>query len=225
MNLKINQKDKKTLQIGGIGVIVVIVLVFGLKGFDIWKQAKNELATLEGRIETLNTSKDPQLHKKVPDFNMPVGKEEQQYRFRDSIEAKIQAVGINSGPLGEQSGGKTPVPGYDLIRYKSSGNCTFSQLLNLLAYLKEDPYLVGIEELRIKVTTPQQQRTVTSRSTTGTAGRSNGTSSSASTLTPNSMLTSPQTQMFSMQPGGQGGQQSGRQTSYELTVSTLAKTK
>ena len=220
MNLKLSQKDKKTIKLGGVGLVAVIVIVFGLQGFDRWKLARDALSNLENKLDTLNISKDrnavEKLRRQVPDFNMPIGKEEQRFRFRDSIEVQLRAAGINSGPLLEQTSGKSLVPGYDLLRWKSTGACSFSQLLNLLASMKENPYLVGVEELRIKVTTPQQQRGVTTRSTTASAGRSSATSSS---LTPSSTSTQP------AQPAGRGGQQSGRQTSYELVVSTLAKTR
>ena len=224
MNLKLNQKDKKTLQLGGVGVVAVIVLVFGLQGFDRWKQSKEDLKSLERKIDTLDVSKDRRvidnLRQKVPYFEMPTTKDNQRSLFMDSIDAQIRAVGINTGPVGEQAGGKTIVPGYDMIRVKSSGNCSFSQLLNLLAVLKQNPYLVGVEELRIKVTTPQQQRGATNigRGPTSSAGRSSATSSSSSTSNP--MLSSGlnPTQTGSAQPAGRGG----RQTSYELVVSTLA---
>jgi len=41
------------------------------------------------------------------------------------------------------------VAGYKLLRLKCSAKCNFRQALDLLARLKENPYLVGIEELKI----------------------------------------------------------------------------
>ena len=40
---------------------------------------------------------------------------------------------------------------------KCSGKCKFAQILDLLASLKENPYLVGIEEMRIKCDTKNRQ--------------------------------------------------------------------
>jgi hypothetical protein len=48
------------------------------------------------------------------------------------------------------STGKSPQAGYKLLRLKCSAKCKFGQVLDLLVNLKENPYLVGVEEMRIK---------------------------------------------------------------------------
>jgi len=44
-----------------------------------------------------------------------------------------------------------------LLRLKCSAKCRFTQVLDLLANLKENPYLVGIEELRIRCDSKKPQ--------------------------------------------------------------------
>jgi hypothetical protein len=48
--------------------------------------------------------------------------------------------------------------GYKLLRMKCSGKCRFTQVLDLLANLKDNPYLVGVEELRIRCDTKNSQQ-------------------------------------------------------------------
>jgi len=81
---------------------------------------------------------------------MPKIKEEQMFRFRDKLNEQLRRLRINSKPLQEVSGAKSPQAGYTLLRLKCSATCGFTQVLDLLANLKENPYLVGIEEVRIK---------------------------------------------------------------------------
>jgi hypothetical protein len=227
MKMNISPKDKKTLQFGMIAGVCVIVVFAALKGMGAWQEANEKYNTLQGKIDTLAQSNDPvkvrDLLSKVPDFNMPVVKDTQRFRFRDSIDAQINGVGINAGPLQEQTSGKVIASGYELLRWKSNGTCTFKQLLDLLADLKENPYLVGVEELRIKITTPSAQQrnngpaarggsglgSITSR-----GGSSSGSGAAAGRGGPSS----------AGQSGPRGGQTT-RQVDYELTVSTLAKVK
>ena len=44
---------------------------------------------------------------------------------------------------------------YRVLRIKCKGKCKFDQLLDFLAALKENPYLVGVEELRIECDSKQ----------------------------------------------------------------------
>lgn len=46
--------------------------------------------------------------------------------------------------------------GYDLLLVKCSAKCRFSQVLDFLSRLNENPYLVGIEEFKIKKTDPKK---------------------------------------------------------------------
>ena len=59
--------------------------------------------------------------------------------------------GINSAPLPLQSRPRSPLTGYKQLLLVCKAKCRFSQALDLLARLNENPYLVGIEEFKIKV--------------------------------------------------------------------------
>ncbi len=240
MNTKLSQKDIKTLKLGAVLVAAVIVLYFALSGYERWNAAKESFAKLQGDVDLLDMdkAKSSGLLRIVPAFEMPVEKEKQKYLFRDSIDAQMKNAGITSGPLQEVPGGKSPVLPYSLVRWKGSGTCSFSQLLNLLAVLKENPYLVGIEELRI--TNTQQQRNSAAGSRGGPTGQpasrggatgqpaSRGGASAlpAPNATPGD-IASGQNQrgggrgQSQAVAGGSAGTQG--QIEFELTVSTLAK--
>ena len=157
---KFSQKDIRALKIGAIGVVGILVFIFALDRYERWNQAKESLTELQKKINDidLDKAKSSGLTSIVPVFKMPVEKDKQHYLFLESLNQQLRDAGINSQPLQVVSGGKSPVAGYELLRLKCSAKCRFGQVLELLAELKNNPYLVGIEELRIKVDPKNQQQ-------------------------------------------------------------------
>ena len=88
---------------------------------------------------------------------MPEKEETQMFLFRDKLNEQLKKAGINSKPLQVVSTGKSPQAGYRLLRLKCSAKCRFAQALDLLANLKENPYLVGIEEFKIECDQKKRQ--------------------------------------------------------------------
>ena len=86
----------------------------------------------------------------VPVFEMPQVEEEQKFLFRDKLSEQLQKAGIRNKPLQIQPGRKSPQSGYKLLLVRCSATCQFAQVLDFLARLNENPYLVGIEEFKIK---------------------------------------------------------------------------
>lgn len=157
---KFSRKDIRALKIGAVGVAAILILVFFLEGHERWDKARQSSETLEKQLDDidLNKAKRSGLTSIVPVFQMPVEKETQRFLFRDKLNEQLRNARINSQPIQEVPGGKSPVAGYELLRLKCSGKCSFGQVLNLLADLKDNPYLVGVEEMRIKVDPKNQQR-------------------------------------------------------------------
>ncbi len=157
---KLNQKDIRALKIGAVGVAAILIFVFVLEGHKRWDKARQSSEILEKQLDDidLNKAKRSGLTSIVPVFQMPVEKETQRFLFRDKLNEQLRNTRINSQPIQEVPGGKSPVAGYELLRLKCSGKCSFGQVLNLLADLKDNPYLVGVEEMRIKVDPKNKQR-------------------------------------------------------------------
>jgi hypothetical protein len=93
----------------------------------------------------------------VPTFEMPRSEEKQKFLFRDKFNEQLKKAGIKSEPLQIPPVGRSRQAGYKLLRLKSTGKAKFGQVLDLLAKLKENPYLVGIEEMRIQCDPKKRQ--------------------------------------------------------------------
>lgn len=140
----------RTLKIGAVCVAAIVVFVFAADGLDYWAKARESLTELEDNLDFIDVDKTKRagLMRIVPVFEMPEKQEVQKSLLRDKLTEQLK--GINSQPLKVMSIGKSRQLGYKLLRLKCSGKCRFTQVLDLLAKLKENPYLVGVEELRIR---------------------------------------------------------------------------
>ena len=150
---RLSQRDKRALKIGAVGVAAILGFVFVTTWFGHWAVVRESLATKRDRLEDINVSKAKQegLWSKVPLFEMPQKEEDQSFLFRDKISEQLKKAGVKPEPLKFLPAQKSKqVGGYKLLRLKCSGKAKFWQVLDLLASLNENPYLVGIEELRIR---------------------------------------------------------------------------
>jgi hypothetical protein len=149
---KLNKKDIRAIKIGAIGAAIIVVFVFGSAGHEHWTKANADAAVLRTKLDTINTDKAKQagLMSIVPVFEMPQVEEEQKFLFRDKLSEQLQKAGIRNKPLQIQSGRKSPQSGYKLLLVKCNATCQFAQMLDFLSRLNENPYLVGIEEFKIK---------------------------------------------------------------------------
>jgi len=150
---KLSQKDIRTLKIGAVCVAAIIVFVFANDWFDYWKKARTSLAELNNKLELIDVDKAKQsgLISIVPKFEMPIEAEDQKFLFVDKLTEQFKKAGIKNQPLKVASTGKSKQAGYQLLRMKCSATCRLTQALDLLANLKDNPYLVGIEELRLRI--------------------------------------------------------------------------
>ena len=149
---KLSQKDIRALKFGAVGAVIILVFVFGSAGHERWTKAKANGAVLQSKLDVINVDKAKQagLMSIVPAFEMPQVEEEQKFLFRDKLSEQLKRAGIRNKPLQIQTGRKSPQSGYKLLLVKCNATCRFEQVLDFLARLNENPYLVGIEELKIK---------------------------------------------------------------------------
>lgn len=150
--ITLNERDKRALKLGGICTIALLVLVLATKWIDHWGQVRKSLAVAKAELAAINPSEAKQtgLMSIVPVFEMPEVEEKQKFLFRDKLDEQLKKARLKSKPLQILPAGKPLYSGYKLLRVKSSAKCRFTQMLDLLANLKENPYLVGIEEIKIK---------------------------------------------------------------------------
>ena len=149
---KLSEKDKKTLKMGGIGAVVVIVLVFGTQGYSNWNRKKTEYNALDTKLKSLNVtdSARERLMYSVPIFQMPKDEQTQKTDFRSYLDKQFDGLGIVTSPWQETPTKTSLLAGYELLCLNSKGSCRFEQILYLLADLKTNPYLAGIEALHIE---------------------------------------------------------------------------
>ena len=155
----LNQQEKRTLKLGSVCAVIIVVFAFGTKWLDNWKQARNSRARITGKLEDINIDENKYagLMSIVPVFEMPEIEEKQKFLFRDKFNEQLRNARIKSEPLQVLPSKNSRVTGYKLLRLKCSAKCSFRQALDLLANLKENPYLVGIEELKIECDPKKRQ--------------------------------------------------------------------
>jgi hypothetical protein len=149
---KLSQRDIRILKIGAVCTVAILLFVFVSDWLTHWSNVRTKIAQLESQLELIDMEKAKQagLMSIVPVFTMPEEEEVQKFLFIDELTEQLKKAGIKNTPLQVASVGKSGQAGYKLLRLKCSAKCRFTQVLDLFATLKENPYLVGVEELRIR---------------------------------------------------------------------------
>lgn len=157
MAVKMSERDKRALKLGAVCAVVILVFVFSSKGLTYWMDVRRTLAAAKAQMQAISSAKQASLRSIVPVFEMPQSLEKQKFLFRDKLNEQLNKAGIKSEPLQVVAMGKSPQSGYKLMRLKCSSKCKLEQVLNLLASLKENPYLVGVEQLRLRCNPKKKQ--------------------------------------------------------------------
>ena len=152
---KLNEKDQKTVKTGGLAVIALLAVVIFYMGYNFWSTQKDITKKLERDLKTLNLSSTAhkQLLADVPVFQEPLNESDQKTDFRDYLDKFFETKRISIDPLTtvNASNSTRPPAGYGILCLKTSskGTVSFQRILEMLAGLKENPYMVGIEEFKI----------------------------------------------------------------------------
>jgi hypothetical protein len=151
--MKLNEKDVRALKLGAVGATAILVFFLGSKFQARWTLAKAKKLELEHKLNTIDVDKarEAGLMAIVPVLEMPQPEDQQKFLFRDKLSEQLRRAGIRNKPLQLEPTKKSSYAGYKLLLVKCSATCRFSQVLDFLAQLNENPYLVGIEEFKIKV--------------------------------------------------------------------------
>ncbi len=151
--IKLSEKDIRALKLGVIAAAAVTVFLLGSRWYEHWDKARTEGKVLDSKLEAINIDDTKQrgLMAIVPAFEMPAEQEEQELLFRAEFNKQLKKAGIRNEPLLTQANRRSPLTGYKSLYLVCKAKCRFSQALDLLARLNENPYLVGIEEFKIKI--------------------------------------------------------------------------
>jgi hypothetical protein len=161
MTRKLNQRERRILVVSLVAAVAIVSMTLGADAFRHWQDIRANLKTLQNKIQDIGADGAQQaaLLAMVPTFETPEPEEKQKFLFRDKLHEQLEKAGIKTEPLTILSVRKKMGP-YKVLLIKCRGKCKFAQLLDFLAVLKENPYLVGVEELRIQCDTkkPPEQR-------------------------------------------------------------------
>ena len=153
MKTKLSPKDIRALKIGVLCAAGIFVFWVASKVFDRLKEAQTSTALLNNKLELIDVDKAKQsgLVSIVPKFEMPISEEDQKFLFLEKLTEQFKKAGIQNQPLQVASKTTSKKDGYQMLRLKCSATCRLTQALDFLANLKDNPYLVGIEELRLRI--------------------------------------------------------------------------
>jgi hypothetical protein len=143
------------IQIGAIAMIAIPALTLGTSWIDDWGKVRKSLADSQKKLKDLEINETTQagLLSVVPVLEPPQEEEVQKPLFREKLYEHLKKAGINTEPL--QFLPIRKVKDHRVLKIQCKGKCKLDQLLDLLAGLRENPYLVGIEELKIECDTKQ----------------------------------------------------------------------
>lgn len=152
MARKLTEREIRILIIGFLSAIAIVALKFGLDGYDRWQKVRTSLRLHRDKLSevVIDETKQAGLLSIVPVAETPQLEERQKFLFRDHLHEQLKKAGIKTEPLTILAARKKVGFPYKILRIKCRGKCKFEQLLDFLATLQENPYLVGIEELRLE---------------------------------------------------------------------------
>ena len=160
--MKLSQRDKRALKIGAVGAIAILALTFGTTWVGHWTEVRKSIAEKRATLASIKVDRAQQerLMSIVPVFEDPNEEEEQKDRFREKFSEQLKKVGFKRGePIRVLRAKRAQAgTGYKLLGLHTRGECKFQQVLDLLANVYENPYLVGIEEMRMECDPKKRQK-------------------------------------------------------------------
>jgi hypothetical protein len=160
--MKLSERDRRALIIGAVGAAGILAFAFGTKWVGHWTEVRRSIAEKRATLAGVEVERAQQkrLMSIVPVFEDPNEEEEQKIRFRDKFSEQLKKAGFKRGaPIrvlrarSAQAG-----TGYRLLGLQTRGECDFNKMLDLLTNLNENPYLVGIEEMRMECDPKKRQK-------------------------------------------------------------------
>ncbi|UCD56045.1 MAG: hypothetical protein JSV16_09335 [Candidatus Hydrogenedentota bacterium] len=152
--MKLSKRDKRALKVGAVCIVGILAFTFGTRWVGHWSQVRKSIANNEAKLH--NVERDKALLKismsRVPVFEDPNDEEEQKIFFRDKFHEQLKQSGFKfEQPIRviRAKKAREGIP-YKLMGLQTRGKCGFDQLLELFTKLYENPYLVGIDEMRME---------------------------------------------------------------------------
>jgi hypothetical protein len=164
---RLGYRDKRALATGAIVIAAVIAYIFIIAPWlDDWKATRSVLADYKQKLEMMGVgtdgiskAKQQALMRIVPVVESPEAEDAQRVLFRDKFSEQLKKTGIpiKSGPGFDSSAKFQKDLGLKVLKLTCKTKCKFDQVLNLLANLNDNPYMIGIEQLRLQCDEKKRQ--------------------------------------------------------------------
>lgn len=155
---ELSDREKRTIRLGLIAVILIGATMIGPRWLERLKGLKTSIAKMEGELEVAEGAgpKFAALQTIVPVFEMPQAELKQKFLFREKFAEQLKKAGLKTEPLEADARSKGRYNNFKRLTLTYTGKAQWKQILNLLAGLKANPYLAGVEEMQIKADPKQQ---------------------------------------------------------------------
>ena len=123
MNIKFDQRNKKTLKLGIIGLIVILLAVFFLDWIQKWKELRQSIRDTTKQLETLATADEKleALRMRVPAVAVPQKEQKQLFAFRDALNRQLSGARISVKPFKVSTVAKSARPEYQYLYLSTHG--------------------------------------------------------------------------------------------------------
>jgi hypothetical protein len=155
---KLSEKDQKTIKIGA--VLMAIILVCG--GMNIllseYSRTSEELDAVKSKFNSVMpnsngslTSKQAGLYNIVPVFEIPKKEDIPGETCRKKLMEQLRKAKVNfRDVILQPMSPKKNTAGFRTRNLHCKGKCSFTQAMDLVASLYENPWFVGIKEFKIE---------------------------------------------------------------------------
>lgn len=158
MKKQLNDREKRTIQLGLIAVALIGAAMIGPRWLERLDRLKTSIDTMEANLELAQGTgaKYAALQTIVPVFEMPQAELKQKFLFREKFAEQLKKAGLKTEPLEADTRSKGRYTSFKRLTLTYSGKAQWKQILDLLAGLKSNPYLAGVEEMQIKADPKKQ---------------------------------------------------------------------
>ncbi len=164
---QITKRDQRAILIAVIFIGLLSTHHFAIKPWlTHWDQVKAKTSAAQAKLKKIDTTSSTKaaaeqkhLLGKVPTFIMPTQEDKQRLLFEKQFTQQLKQVGIKPKSLKYLPAQKSKtVSGAKLLKLQCRSTANFSQILDLLATLPQNPYFVSIEEIDLKAQDEGRQK-------------------------------------------------------------------
>jgi hypothetical protein len=156
---KLSQRDVRALRFGIAGIAIFALFYLALSGISRWKGIRSNIEISTGQLQTLATAKpSDEIRQIMSVLKIPQNEETQRNLFRTEFNSQLSRSGIRAQPIKVTTADKSPKAGYKTLFLECKAKGNFDQVLDFLANLQRNPYLVGIEKLVITKSDARNQQ-------------------------------------------------------------------